>query len=302
MTALDVLDRISIGTPITRGPITLFPVYLHGEPAAAYLAGPVAAEQGVVEVDEEAGGQVPTLNTVNKSELPVLMLEGETFVGGLQNRMLNVSVLIAPGRAQVPVSCVEAGRWGRRSKMERSDFMASRRLRREANYSVSMAVRRGDGKRSDQGRIWDQVSRTLDSRDVKSESVAFHDTFEMAAVDDGGRAVNELIRLGPLPGQHGMVVASGGRILSADVFDKPETLAAYWSALLSSHRFDLPEGLVRRPTTGSALRFVRRLARHSGAGVPGVGLGVEHRITTDKAVGTGLVWDDHLVHLSAYAA
>ena len=45
--------------------------------------------------------------------LRVLFLEGEELVGAKQNRILNTSVLIAAHtKSKIPVSCVEAGRWG----------------------------------------------------------------------------------------------------------------------------------------------------------------------------------------------
>ena len=62
--------------------------------------------------------EVPQLAVTNLSDLPVLLVEGEMLVGGDQNRTMNVTVLCPPRtRTVVPVSCVEAGRWGARRTM-----------------------------------------------------------------------------------------------------------------------------------------------------------------------------------------
>ena len=48
----------------------------------------------------------------NPSEIPVLLCEGEQVLGAQQDRIFDVSVLVPAGsKLEVPVSCVEAGRW-----------------------------------------------------------------------------------------------------------------------------------------------------------------------------------------------
>ena len=110
------LDTISIGQPITRGPFALFPLYTHGGRGLDYVPGPVATADGLITIDEQPGAEVPTLAAHVAGSAPVLLIEGETFVGGLQNRVLNVSVLLAPGDQELPVACVEAHRWGSRGR------------------------------------------------------------------------------------------------------------------------------------------------------------------------------------------
>ena len=128
---MHAIDTVAIGRPITRGPITLYPLYTPGRPAVPdYVPGPLAARRGILPIDEVDGGRVPTIEITNTGDAPVLLVEGETFAGGLQNRTLNVSVLVDRGATRVPVSCVEAHRWSDPRPMELSDRRAPRRLRR----------------------------------------------------------------------------------------------------------------------------------------------------------------------------
>lgn len=62
------------------------------------------------EVDDE--GSVPELRVANLGDLPLLLLDGEQLVGAKQNRILNMTVLVAAhSEVTIPVSCVEQGRW-----------------------------------------------------------------------------------------------------------------------------------------------------------------------------------------------
>src|SRR5438552_627787 len=104
---------IAVGETQFSGRLTLFPICSNACPAPMYLCGPEAEALGVLEVREVSGDpRVPELMIENRGEEPLLLIEGETIVGASQNRTLNVSVLCAPGVTTIPVSCVEAGRWG----------------------------------------------------------------------------------------------------------------------------------------------------------------------------------------------
>ena len=110
MTAfLPHLDTAAIGAPITRVGVSLFPVYLPGRPATAptVVTGPGAP----VEISERPDAMVPTLVATNRSDSPVLLVEGQIVEGGRQNRVLNVSVVV-PARGTIDIPDLKAlHRW-----------------------------------------------------------------------------------------------------------------------------------------------------------------------------------------------
>jgi hypothetical protein len=113
-------------------------------------------------------------------------------------------------------------------------------------------------------------------------------------------AANELIGMGPLAGQCGVIVSHGRRIVAADVFANADMLACQWEAIVRSALFDAPEEVRGTPSATKALQFIRRFADGRCELAPGVGLGREHHIASKRVVGQALVWDDVLVHASAF--
>lgn len=310
---MNLLEALSIGRPITRGPLSLYPLYCPSNTPADYVTGPLAASRDMLLVGEADGGIVPTLSVTNRRDEPLLLIEGETFEGGRQNRVLNVSVLLPHGVSNVPVSCVEAHRWSDDGEMHLSDHRAPRRLRRAKNRSVQHSMRAEGTRHSDQGAVWSAVEATLTARHVPSDTANLHSAFraldalrystdtqhsdERAAI-----AVSELAELGPLPTQTGVVVAAGGRCLAADLFDRPDTLTTYWREIVMSHAFDLPSQAADAPSLDRALRFVRRVMHAEHIAIPGVGIGTEHHWASDRIVANGIEWDRSLVHLSVVVA
>ena len=297
--AITQLERASIGRPITRGGVSLFPIYFHGDAGID-----IAARPSDVQITEQGSAEVPTITVTNPGRRPTLLVEGETVTGGQQNRVLNVSVLVPAGATiNVPVSCVEAGRWeGGRSRFERGRTFAPRRVRRVKNATVSESIRRGDSKRSDQGAVWGTIDFELNRLNVQSSTRALHASEMLLDADNRvGEAVQQLVEAGPLPGQCGIVIGHGKRIVSAEVFATPELLAANWEALIRAAMLDVPAGIEGRPSVSRALRFVNRLATASGTRSAGVGLGEELHVRTSRLVGQALTLDGVVVHASAFA-
>jgi hypothetical protein len=70
-----------------------------------------AALRGVVRAQEAAAASVQSV-VAEAGGVDVLLLDGDTTVGGLQNRIVNVSIWLKAGvPTHVPVSCLEQGRW-----------------------------------------------------------------------------------------------------------------------------------------------------------------------------------------------
>ncbi len=294
-----VLEHAAVGTPITRAGVSLFPVYLHGGTVPRIVTGAAAD----LAISERPDAEVPTLTVVNRRPEPVLLVEGETVSGGRQNRTLNVSVLVPPQvELDLPVSCVEHGRWGGGTTFDRTTAFSPRRVRRAKQATVVANVRRDGAKRTDQGVVWDLVAHELDRLGVQDDAgslLAAEGVLERDA--HLADAVRDLVDRGPLPGQCGVVVGHGRRVVAAEVFAGPELLTAHWDALVRGVLLDAPERPTGTPSASAALRFLRRLARSKATVARGVGLGAEHHVRTSRLVGQALILDTDLVHASAFA-
>lgn len=292
------LDRAAVGLPITRMGVSLFPLYLH-QRAPLIASGRVPG----LTVEELPAAEVPVVRLGNASGVPVLVPAGTVVEGGRQNRVLTTSVLVPAATVlDVPVSCVQAGRWSGMGTFGLAASMAPRRVRRASTASVRDQLNRGGQRRADQGRVWAEVDAELERNGVRSPD---RDLLELARArehDAAWRAaVDELVARGPLPGQVGIVVAHGARVVAADLFATPDLLAVNWEALVRSHLGERVAPPHTAPSATRALTFLRRFASAPSRVVPGAGLGREQHVDDPRIAGQALVLDDVLVHASAFA-
>jgi hypothetical protein len=108
-----IMADLMIGDPLHHDNITLFPLLWPHPADPPYLLLQQAIEAGEAVVEEISGaGSVPNLLLHNKGQRPVLICEGDILMGAKQNRVVNLSVLVAARtKFTLPVSCVEQGRW-----------------------------------------------------------------------------------------------------------------------------------------------------------------------------------------------
>ncbi len=297
MTTTTVLDRAAIGPPITRRGISLYPVYLPGHALPPIATG---RQAGLV-VDELPDAEVPHLVVTNPTDRPILVVEGEQFVGGRQNRTANTSVLVPAGaRLEIPVSCLEVGRWGDERAFDRSPTFTPRRVRRTKQRSVNRSLQLTGARSGDQGAVWSSIEQEMNHLHAMSPTGAVADADQVFQRDDAlAAAVDELVARGPLVGQCGVVVAHGWRAVAAEVFGTPDLLAAHWGPLVRSHLLENPTAAGDRSATG-AMKLLRRFANAPSSQADGLGLGTEHHVDAERVAGHALALDDHLVHAAIF--
>ena len=84
---------------------------------------------------------MPALRVLALGDRPVLVVEGEHFLGGRQNRALNATVLVpAKSKVKVPVSCLEQGRWGHREAYRRDGACAAASARAAQHAGVTRSM------------------------------------------------------------------------------------------------------------------------------------------------------------------
>lgn len=295
-----ILERAAIGRPITRLGASIFPLYLPGQPAPFSFTTGIS---GDVTVSEKPNAEVPILQVTNREPLPVLIHEGQLLDGGRQTRTVNVSILVPAGiTLDIPVSCVESGRWHGGDRFVDSNRMASRRVRRAKQMGVRENLSYDSSRHSDQGSVWSAVDYELNSRQVASSSSNYRDIEEVFENDSQiAEAIDELVKCGPLTEQRGVVVAHGSRVVSAEIFATYEALHINWEAVIRGIILDAPGQAKSRPSATAVLRFLRGISVGEIVTAPGVGLGTEEHVKSRVLIAHGLSHEGVLVHASAFA-
>lgn len=295
---LTSLINAAIGKEITRLGISFFPVYVNQ--VAPLIASGVGAG---VRITERADAQVPTLTITNDSGVWTLVPAGTLVAGGHQNRTLNVSVLVpAHTTIDVPVSCVESGRWNGGHGFVVGDMFAPRRVRRAMQRTFHDNLRTSGERHADQGAVWSSIGDELHRLGAENATNDLFAAREALLRDERRQAViDDLVARGPLPGQVGVVVSHGSRVVAADLFATPDMLACHWGALVRSHLLEAVDQPRSKPSATKVLDFLRRFAAAPAEVTAGAGAGREHHVHTSRIAGQALLLDGVVVHASMFA-
>lgn len=297
-----LVDALDIGSPIGAANLTMFPLLAAEDSPAGYATLDEALASGsfaVTEVSE--AGSVPELTVVNNGPVPVLLLDGEELVGAKQNRIVNLTVLV-PARATLPlpVSCVEADRWTRRTRTfagaGRTHYASGRAMKL---HQVSCAMRDRGDRRADQGAIWEDIDAKAERMAVTAPTRAAAAMYEQSRTElDAFQA-----KLEPLPRQTGAVFAIDGAIVGLELFDSPATWRKSMRKIVESYGLDALDRSTSRPgrRRRSPASFLRSVCRAGAESFAAVGLGEDVRLRSPHIAGAALVVEERLVHLLAYA-
>jgi len=297
------LDQLELGSPVTAANLTMYPLLQPEDSAPGYLTLDEALAAGLASVTEVSeSGSVPELLVKNGAAKPVLILDGEELVGAKQNRIVNLTILVAAQQTlHIPVSCVEAGRWARRSReftaAGRAHYASGRARKLE---QVSCAMRTSGTREADQGYVWRDIDEK--SRRMKAGSA----THAAAAMYERSRSKLDafLEELEAVPRQAGAVFTINGIVAGLDVFDSPATWRKSMRKLVQSFGLDALDnaGAPAADAKPQPEVFLSALKQASRDRFPAIGVGEDVRIAGDSIVGGGLVVDGKVVHLVAFPA
>jgi hypothetical protein len=295
------LDHLEIGMPITAANLTMYPLLMPEESAPAYLTLDEALAAGLASVTEVSeAGSVPELLVKNLAKMPVLILDGEELVGAKQNRIVNLTILVAAEQTlHIPVSCVEAGRWVRRSRefasAGRAHYASGRARKLE---QVSFAMRESGSRMADQGAVWQDIDEKA------SRLMAESPTGAAAAMYEGNRStLDEFMEtLEATPRQSGAVFTINGVVAGVDMFDSPATWRKSMRKLVQSYGLDALDhaGAPVSDAKPQPKRFLSTLKKATRERFPAIGLGEDVRISGSTIAGGGLVVDGKVIHLVAF--
>jgi hypothetical protein len=256
---------------------------------------------GVVKVTETSeGGEVPFLLVENNGNHPVIILDGEELWGGKQQRIVNSTVII-PGQytIKIPVSCVQRGRW----QEQRSDFQSPKSIFRAKSRAVktatvSLSLREGRGYRSDQGAVWREVEQTLTGLRVASPT---HDYRE--GMDTVTHQIDEFVAaIRPIENQVGaLFLGQQQEILGLEILATPALFSASCEKIVKSFAFEtLGHSDLTNINADGAMDWWANVIKADFSVQQSVGAGEDVRINTQDGIGSGLLWNDALVHLCCF--
>jgi hypothetical protein len=275
-----------------------------------------------IEIHETARGSVSELVAITGQQ-PVLLFEGDTLVGGKQNRVVNVTILLkAAATTSIPVSCLEHGRWN-----SGRTFAVSRKLDPALRSAMSRQVGEDVGReharpsppddervapryRADQFAVWQEIGHRQERAGNSSPTAALHDLYAAEGGD-----VEEYRRAFSYPeGAVGVAVAVGGTVTGLDVFDSPATLRDQWDRLVEAagsavldHERAVAAGFAPPaahpyPDDGAVTRMLRRAedAMADAQAIPSVGEGLDVRFSGRRVHGSALVHAGRVVHAALF--
>jgi hypothetical protein len=290
-----ILDTLQLGEPRAHRGIVVTPLFPRRDPVAAYVTLDEALPLGLAITEIDADGSVPELAVVNPLAHDVLLYDGEELLGAKQNRILNVTVLVAAeSTVKIPVSCVEQGRWSPRSdRFGAATHLSHPELRRRKSVSLSVTpLARGVA----QGEVWDAVADKARRMHVASPTGANADTFQRHA--DSLRKLEQAFPLEP--GQCGAVLALGDT-LCLDWLSRPEAFAGLWPKLRRGYLLDALEALDEPPTPLARIAgFVDETADAPTSSRRSAGRGDDLRLRGPGVTGSGLSLDGELMQLSTF--
>ena len=299
---LEKLDSLEINSVQEIGCLQVFGLKWSSGNGLDYATLDEAMQGKMLEVKEiNEGGQVPALKVKNKSGRMIFLIAGELLVGCKQDRALNTSMLV-PSKTEmpIPVACVEAGRWGYKSREFHSRQTSSHSyLRMILSKETSARYRAKGTPGSGQGAVWSEVARKMSCMGSRSASGALQDMFETC-----DKKLNQMLDNFSAPeGCHGAAFAVNGEILGVDLFETPTTFSKLWSKLAKSYAVDALEEVTEDRKSlqpESVLEWIKSARCGKQEWFDSPGLGQDVRIEGDKLIGAALVAERQLVHLQLF--
>lgn len=302
MTSINTaLQALTLGEAQSFANLQMVPLLATAPGIADYLTLAEAQAEGLAVVTEVSeSGSVPTLLLENNADQAVFLLDGEELVGAKQNRILNISLLVPPKtKLEIPVSCVEQGRWSRRShefaSTERTFFSRGRARKAER---VSENLRERSVAESNQAEVWDDISYKMASMSVDSRTQAMADAYETFA----GSVEEYVDGFTIADTQVGACFAINGKIRGIEVFDKSDTCRKLLPKLIRSYALDAIEERLENQASAmqDVAEFIATVACADADSFKALGEGEDLRLRSDIIAGGALAARDRVVHLCVF--
>jgi hypothetical protein len=263
-------DFITLDEGLRAGTVTVSE--LSAEPSTVNSQSRVDAPNRInAQVQQRAGGggaQVNRLAVTNNSGKTLILIAGEIVLGGKQDRIVGHDCAIASTNTPVPIEvfCVEHGRWQTRGDLPES----SARFDSATEVMAAPKVREKAQAKKDQREVWNEVSEKVTVNGVSTSTGTLNSVFEDKQVKRKLDAYESALK-SKLENQNtvGVVVAVGGKIMSADVFANSRLFRAYWPKLFRSFALEAISAKNKpasKVTVEDAEAFLTRVSGTSSTG------------------------------------
>lgn len=220
---------MSVGDPITRDNLTVFPVYAPRKVSSEYLTLDEALKEQLIEVKEMGSAEVNRVTVTNKASKPVYLMAGDIILGGQQDREVARDTIVPKTAKEfaVEVFCVEHGRWDGAKHFEGNE-VASNSLRYETQRTKQQA------------KVWARVAQEA------RQSAAETSTGTYRAIAGNPQAKKDLdgyvksigAKLAQDKRAVGIIVAVNGKVISGDVFADRKLFEKQMMKTLKSYALD----------------------------------------------------------------
>ena len=253
-------------------------------------------EMGLVEITELEHSTVNTVLCRNDAVVPLLLIDSDEITGAMQNRIMNDTLLVpAQSSLKIPVSCTEHGRWHYKGggesakKFKPSAYSADFRTRgrkHKANYED----------RNYQGDVWNSISE-FESRSFNSSPTsALHDSFDNLKEKQD----DYLSKFKIAEGQNGIIFIVNGELKGLELFYNHSIYKEYHDKLCRSY---IIEAIVENNSEDDIdrhelMKTLEDISNSESKSIKSVGLGDNIKFANEFGSGSGLVYDDELIHMT----
>jgi len=268
-----------------------------------YLILKQALDQHVLVIGEVSQeGRVPELKVTNKSETPILLLDGEELAGAKQNRVLNTTILLKENSETIiPVSCTEQRRWSYKSQeFSDSGTVMIPKIRKMKSQTVSDSLQESSEYRSDQGTVWTSIDEMSEQTGVHSRTAAMKDVYEAKE-----KELDEFLKTFTcLPQQNGLLTFIDEEIVGFDFLSLETAYSLLHPKLVKSYAM---EALMQKapknekPGADKAKEFLKEVSRCKEKKYKSVGKGDDHRFEGKQLVGSALKFQKKVIHMAFFS-
>jgi hypothetical protein len=276
--------------------LMIFPVTIRTvRDNTAYTSLDEAIESGLVKITEVGSGSVPTLKLEINSTQPFFFMAGEVVTGAKQDRILTHDLLFKgfKGSIDLPVYCVEQGRWTPMSDQFQSGKILG-----------SSALRKSAVMKEGQQTAWAEVQQKNAEMDASSSTDTFQATYQSEKYQQAeSEYLDKLRGISSMYGGEvcGVVVAIGGEVVSADLFANNQTFSKLWPKVLKAAITDAVTAAESTVSDNTAAReFIGAALKASINNQDNPSQGQEFSLKSEKIQGSFILTANGITHLALF--